>query len=143
MAQARRGYLATADTAGMPHLVPVVFVLHQGRLFIPLDAKPKRVSPLALKRVRNIQANPQVAFLVDRWDEDWGRLAFVLLQGRASLLFTGEDYQAALTALKEKYPQYHALPLGTPPLIAVEVTRVVAWGNLGASATAESAGDGG
>jgi coenzyme F420-0:L-glutamate ligase/coenzyme F420-1:gamma-L-glutamate ligase len=135
VARARRGFLATADEAGRPHVVPVVFV-HQGRrLYIPLDAKSKRVPPLALQRVRNILVNPHVAFLVDRWDEEWGRLAYVLLRGRASLLTQGEDYEEALRALEAKYPQYRTLPLGRPPLIVVEVTRAVAWGDLTGPAT--------
>lgn len=130
VASARRGFLATADAYGQPHLVPVVFVVQGRRLFIPLDTKPKRVNPLDLKRVRNIRANPRVAFLVDHWDEDWERLAYVLLLGHASLQTQGEDYSAAVTALQDKYPQYRHLPLGTPPLIAVEVTRAIGWGNL-------------
>ncbi|GBD10493.1 hypothetical protein HRbin23_00136 [bacterium HR23] len=135
MAEARRGYLATADRMARPHLVPVVFVLLGRRLFIPLDAKPKRVAPLALQRVRNIQANPRVAFLVDRWEEDWGRLGYVLLQGKASLVQEGEVYRQALLSLEQKYPQYRSLPLGTPPLIVVEIEHAYPWGTLEEPAT--------
>ena len=71
----RVGHLATADSRAIPHVVPVCFTISQGTLYITIDEKPKGVAGPALKRVRNIERNPIVAIVVDRYDEDWTRLA--------------------------------------------------------------------
>src|SRR5262245_11584284 len=67
----RVGHLATADRGGAPHVVPVCFGLIDDTLYIAIDEKPKRASARPLKRLRNITDNPSVAFVVDRYDEDW------------------------------------------------------------------------
>ena len=76
----RVGHLATADTMGAPHLIPVCYAADEGTLYITVDEKPKR-RDIPLKRVRNILDNPQAAFVVDRYDEDWSRLGWVMLRG--------------------------------------------------------------
>src|SRR3954471_14493511 len=103
LAQARVAHLSTADAAGQPHVVPIVFVLLDGRLYSPLDAKPKRVPGRRLKRVRNLVANPRVAVVVDRYAEDWSRLGYVLWQGAARLLDAGREADQARDALRAKY----------------------------------------
>jgi coenzyme F420-0:L-glutamate ligase/coenzyme F420-1:gamma-L-glutamate ligase len=129
--QAQRvGRLATVDARGRPHLVPVVFAYATGRLYVPLDLKPKKVTPQRLQRVRNILGNPQVQMLVDRYDEDWGRLGYVQLRGRAELMERGREYQRAIRLLERKYPQYAQLPLRGRPLIKIAVERAVSWGRL-------------
>jgi coenzyme F420-0:L-glutamate ligase / coenzyme F420-1:gamma-L-glutamate ligase len=132
LGQARVAHLATADAASQPHVVPIVFVVLDGRLYSPLDAKPKRVPAGRLKRVRNLAANPRVAVVVDRYAEDWTRLGYVLWQGRARLLDAGAEADRARAALRGKYSQYtdHALGLDAATLIFVEPERVVAWGSL-------------
>src|SRR5438105_7336995 len=84
---ARVARLATADAAGVPHVVPVCFALDAGagRIYIALDSKPKRVPGRALRRVRNIEANPHVALLCDEYAEDWSRLAYCLVHAEAAL----------------------------------------------------------
>ena len=119
--------LATVDERGHPHVVPICYAYARGRLYTPLDLKPKAVAPEGLRRVRNILANPQVQVLIDDYDEDWSRLAFVQLRGAATLLHEGPEYQRALRLLGQKYPQYQALPLTDRPIIQVTVERVVAW----------------
>jgi PPOX class probable F420-dependent enzyme len=120
--------LATVDARGRPHVVPVCFVSAGDHLYIPLDEKPKRIAPERLQRVRNIAANPNVQLLIDRYDEDWSRLAFVQLRGWATLLSPGAaGHRAAVAALREKYPQYTTMALETLPLIEIEVSRVISW----------------
>jgi PPOX class probable F420-dependent enzyme len=133
LGQARVAHLATADAAGQPHVVPIVFVVLDGRLYSPLDAKPKRVAGRRLKRVRNLAANPRVALVVDRYAEDWTRLGYVLWQGGARLLDGGAEAERARAALRGKYSQYNdpALGLDGADLIVVEPERVVTWGSLG------------
>lgn len=130
LAGARVARLATVDGRGRPHIVPIVFALDGNVLYTPVDLKPKSVAPRRLLRVRNILRNPNVQVLLDRYDEDWARLGFVQLRGRAELLESGEEYERALRLLEAKYPQYGALPLVGRPVIKVAVERVVRWGQL-------------
>ena len=82
----RVAHLATADAGAVPHVVPVCFAIHASTLYIAIDAKPKRAPAAALKRVKNILENPAVAIVVDRYDEDWTRLGWVMLRGQAEIL---------------------------------------------------------
>ena len=120
--------LATVDAAGRPHIVPIVFVYERGCVYTPVDRKPKSVGPRKLLRVRNILANAQAQVLVDRYDEDWRRLGYVQLRGRAELLERGEEVERALELLVDKYRQYEELPLDGRPVIRLAVERVVTWG---------------
>jgi PPOX class probable F420-dependent enzyme len=123
--------LATADRAGRPHVVPVCYACEGSSFYIGLDAKPKRVAPQRLKRVRNILANPQVALLIDRYSDDWSALAYVLVRGTAVLLAPGgEEHGRAIALLRERYPQYQAMPIQDQPVIAIRAASVVAWGAL-------------
>jgi len=122
--------LATVDVHGRPHVVPIVFAYAAGRLYTPIDLKPKAVRPERLQRVRNILANPQVQVLVDHYDEDWHRLGYVQLRGHAELIERGAEYRRARRLLERKYPQYDELPLEGRPVIKVVVERVVTWGSV-------------
>jgi len=113
----RVAHLATADANGRPHVVPVCFAYLNRRIYIAIDEKPKR--SLRLKRLRNIEENPRVALVLDRYDEDWSRLAWVLVQGTAAVLDRGPEHGRALTALREKYPQYLEMALEGRPVISV------------------------
>ena len=84
-----------------------------------------------LKRLRNMMENPAVAVTVDRWDEDWTRLGWVMLRGAAEILADGDEHDAAQDRLRARYPQYRAMDLTPLPVIAVRILRVLAWGALG------------
>lgn len=124
---ARVARLATVDSAGQPHVVPIVFVYDGGRLFTPLDAKPKQVPVSQLQRVRNLAANDRAAVVIDHYDEDWQQLAWVQLRGRAALLTDGDAYEAGLALLRQKYPQYATLSLAGCPLIRITVAQLRGW----------------
>jgi len=127
----RVGRLATADAAGQPHVVPVCYACDGERIFIALDAKPKRVAPERLKRVRNILDNPQVALVIDRYDEDWSALAYLLARGIAALLSPSDlEHARAVELLRARYPQYHTMPIDERPAIVIRVESVVAWGAI-------------
>jgi coenzyme F420-0:L-glutamate ligase/coenzyme F420-1:gamma-L-glutamate ligase len=137
--------LATVGLDGMPHLVPVCFeaAIDAGILtvlYIALDEKPKRVAPGQLKRVRNLVANPAVSLLVDRYDDgDWGRLAFLRVDGRATILDPGAPGHApALAALRAKYPQYRTMALEERPIIRIAPLATRSWGALASLAPEES-----
>jgi PPOX class probable F420-dependent enzyme len=123
----RVGRLATSDTAGQPHVIPVVFATDGRRLYTPLDKKPKRVEPRQLKRVRNLLENPKVAFVVDNYDEDWTRLAWMLVKGRGKIVENGEAHATGVRLLEEKYHQYKEMPLKDRPLIVITPSRVTSW----------------
>jgi len=125
----RVAHLATADRHGVPHLVPVCFCVDETALYITVDEKPKRAG-VPLKRLRNIQENPAVAVTIDRWDEDWTRLAWVMLRGTADILSGGEEHARAQARLRLRYPQYRAMDLAPLPVIAVRIRRVLSWGAL-------------
>jgi PPOX class probable F420-dependent enzyme len=125
----RVGHLATADAAGAPYLVPVCFALGEATLYITIDEKPKR-RDRPLKRVRNILENPRAAFIVDRWDEDWTRLGWVMLRGPAEILESGDEHDAAQELLRERYPQYRTMELAGLPVIALRLAHVASWGDL-------------
>ena len=127
---ARVAHLATADREGRPHVIPICFAFDGKALYSPIDEKPKRTSPLGLKRVRNILENPHVAVVVDRYDENWKKLAYVLIRGRARLLTRGENYRKAVFLLRRKYPQYRHMAIQDRPMIQIKPTRVKSWGNL-------------
>jgi len=122
--------LATADEAGQPHVIPIVFAIDDHALYTPLDEKPKRVAPRQLKRARNLLANPQIAIVVDRYDEDWTRLGWVMVTGMGQVVEDGEAHEAGVRLLQEKYAQYGAMPLEGRPLIVVTPRRVTSWGAL-------------
>jgi PPOX class probable F420-dependent enzyme len=102
----RIGHLATADAAGAPHIVPVCFICDGQAIYSAIDHKPKRLTGYRMKRVRNIVENPQAAFLVHHYDEDWQKLYYILIRGAARILEQGEEYQRALNLLETKYAQY-------------------------------------
>ena len=137
-AQARRmlgdervGRLATADPGGLPHVVPVVFALDDDRVFLPIDHKPKRAAtPEGLRRIRNLRANPRASLLVDRYDEDWTRLAWVRVDGPVDLVEEGPAYRGAVARLTDKYPQYREHPLpgeGDGLVIVLRIGTVRGW----------------
>jgi PPOX class probable F420-dependent enzyme len=125
------GHLATADRHGAPHVVPVCFALHDGALYITIDEKPKRAGA-PLKRLRNIAENPAVAVVVDRYEDDWTRLGWVMLRGPAEILTDGAEHARAQEMLRARYPQLNHMRIASLPVIAVRVGRVTSWGNLAA-----------
>ena len=113
--------LATAGADGRPHVVPICFVLDGDTLYTAVDEKPKRTR--RLQRLRNIEANPHVEVLIDSYDEDWSRLWWVRLRGRARIV---EQDARALELLQAKYPQYRADP-PAGPFILVTILRRSGW----------------
>src|SRR5258707_15591181 len=125
----RSARLATSDAEGRRYVVPVCFAYDGERFYTPLDEKPKRADVGALRRVRNIRARGEAALLVDRYDDDWSQLGWVLAHGRAELLPPGHERHAvALRLLRERYPQYRAMALEDFPVIPLTPEQVTAWG---------------
>jgi PPOX class probable F420-dependent enzyme len=109
---------------------PICLVAVGDVLYTPIDEKPKTPDPRSLARIRDIERRADVTVLVDRWDEDWGRLAWLRCDGRASLTDDTAERAAAIDALRAKYPQYADHGLERRPLIRIEIERVRSWGDL-------------
>jgi PPOX class probable F420-dependent enzyme len=125
----RVGHLATADSGGAPHVIPVCYAVAEHTLYVTIDEKPKR-RDVPLKRMRNLLENPQAAFVVDRYDEDWRRLGWVMLRGPTEILHDGAEHDRAQELLRERYPQYLAMNLIDLPVIALRIGRATGWGDL-------------
>src|SRR5262249_39051023 len=77
----------------------------------------------------NIEARHEASLAIDRYDDDWSRLGYVLVSGRADLLEPGDpEHAAALAQLRVRYPQYRAMALESRPVIALTPASVVSWG---------------
>jgi PPOX class probable F420-dependent enzyme len=124
---ARVAHLATADKNGRPHAVPICFAFDGKYIYSPIDEKLKSVAPLRLRRIRNIQANPHVAVVVDHYEENWKRLVYVLIVGRARILLSGARHKNAVRLLRKKYPQYRKMRLKERPIVCVTCIRRTAW----------------
>jgi PPOX class probable F420-dependent enzyme len=129
LADRRIAHLATADRCAIPHAVPVCFV-RGDTLYVTIDEKPKRKPSSMLKRLKNIAENPAVAVVVDRYDQDWSRLGWVMLHGRAEILIRGTEHDDAQLLLRSRYPQLEAMQIAEHPVIAVRIQRATSWGNL-------------
>lgn len=128
LGERRIAHLATADRRAVPHVVPVCFAIAGDTLYIAIDQKPKRGG--ALKRLRNIAENPAVAVIADRYDEDWTRLGWVMLRGRAEILTGGTEHRDAQALLRSRYRQLAAMAIEALPVIALRIARVTRWGDL-------------
>lgn len=120
---ARVGRLGLLDEADRPRVLPVTFALFEGVLWTAIDRKPK--GPGEPARVRRLRRRPEAALLVDRYDDDWTRLAWVEARGRVSVLEAGSAPEA-LAALAAKYPQYSDDP-PPGPLLRLGVESVACW----------------
>ncbi len=125
--EARVARLATADARGQPHVIPVCFVVDGQAIYTAIDEKPKRTAPRRLRRVRNIEANPRIALIVDHYEEDWRRLRYTLVTGTAQIIDGGPDHARAIALLREKYPQYRAMRLEDRPVLKISPRTVVTW----------------
>ena len=126
----RVAHLATADGKAAPHVVPVCFGLLDEVLYITIDQKPKREPPRPLKRLSNIVQNPQAAIVFDHYDEDWRRLAWVMLRGRAEILESGGEHDRAQALLRLRYRQLEGMRIEGLPVIAIRIERATSWGAL-------------
>ena len=118
----RRGVLTTLDTDGSGHSVPMVFVVLGHEIVSPIDHKPKTGRVLA--RVKHIERDDRVTVLVDHWDEDWTRLAWVMV--RANAVIDPDAPPEVVQSLNARYQQY--APDERPDaLIRIRPTKLTWW----------------
>jgi coenzyme F420-0:L-glutamate ligase / coenzyme F420-1:gamma-L-glutamate ligase len=125
--------LATVDPENnQPYVVPVVFAFNGNNIFIPLDDKPKRVNSNQLKRVKNIERNSNISFLIDTYDDkDWNNLSYLMIQGKARIVNMVNDIDTikiAHSLLSKKYLQYNKTVVGVgDSCIVVDIQKVISW----------------
>jgi PPOX class probable F420-dependent enzyme len=123
LASERVARLAYLDEDDRPRVLPVTFAVNDGALWSAIDEKPKRVAEPA--RVRYLRRRPDAALLVDVYDDDWSRLAWVQVLGRVEVV-TVDAAPEAVAALAAKYEPYaKRTPPG--PLLRLEVERALHW----------------
>jgi PPOX class probable F420-dependent enzyme len=116
--------LATVGPDAVPHVVPVVFAVHGDVVYTAVDAKRK--STRRLRRLANIEANPQVSLLVDHYEDDWSQLWWVRADGEAAVHYSGEEMASGYALLRKKYPQYQRIALDGP-VVTIDVKRWSSW----------------
>lgn len=124
--------MATVDKLGNPLILPVCFAYDDGFIYSPIDKKPKRVSANKLKRVRNIIDNPNISLVIDKYVENWNKLYYVIIIGRADVIYSGGEYKRSLKILTEKYDQYRKMGLEHlgAPVIKITPEKIISWGDL-------------
>ena len=128
---ARVARLATIEAKRQPHLIPICFAYNGSVFYSAIDRKPKRVNPRQLARLKNIRETPQVALLIDEYDDNWARLWYVLVRGEAELVSRPVERKEALHQLREKYPQYRSGMLAeNAPIMRITPSRITAWGKV-------------
>ncbi|PWU00393.1 MAG: TIGR03668 family PPOX class F420-dependent oxidoreductase [Terriglobia bacterium] len=131
--EARVARLATLDARSRPHIVPVCFA-YDGKVFYSaVDEKPKRVPRERLARLQNIRVAPRVALLIDEYDDDWTKLWYVLIRGKAKLIpkSAHKERARAILKLRAKYPQYaRGMLTDDAPIIRITPERTTTWGTL-------------
>jgi PPOX class probable F420-dependent enzyme len=122
-AAARVARLASVDSSGHPHLVPIAFAVAGDRVYSAVDAKPKRTT--ALRRLANVRGNPAVAVLADHYeDADWGALWWVRADGLGRVLDPADlEARQAVALLRERYPRFEAVG----EVLAIDVKRWSGW----------------
>ena len=122
--RSRVATLATVSADGSPHLVPVVFALDGIDIVTSVDGKPKTGRVLA--RIENIARDPRVTLLAHHYEEDWSKLFWVRVDGRATLEEAGETFVRALDSLRNRYPQYESVDL-TGPVVRITIESTTTW----------------
>jgi PPOX class probable F420-dependent enzyme len=123
LASERVARLAYLDESDRPRVLPVTFAVSGGAIWSAIDEKPKRVAEPA--RVRCLRRRPDAALVVDVYDDDWSRLAWVQVLGRVEVV-TVDAAPEAVAALAVKYEPYaERTPPG--PLLRLEIERALHW----------------
>jgi len=127
--EAKVARLATVDQKLHPYVVPVVFVFYENSFFIPLDEKTKTVNSRNLKRVKNIEKNPNVTLLIDKYQNNWKKLFFLMIHGKAKMIDGNSKLMDKIHKLLiSKYPQYKKIGIGNS-CIRINPTKVTFWNN--------------
>ena len=119
----RVGRVATVGPDGEPHNVPVCVVAVGGNLCFASEA--------TARKVKNLRARPRAALVFDVYDEDWRKLAGVMVVGKASIIEKGATFHRVRLALYRKYRQYkkfEPIEEGESVIVSVTPETTFSWG---------------
>ena len=124
--------MATVDKLGKPLVLPICYAFDGNNIYTPIDKKPKSVTINKLKRIRNILENQNISIVIDNYDDNWSKLGYVIIHGKAELIHSGSEYDESLRILSEKYPQYREMKLSqlNLPVIRIVPNRIISWGDI-------------
>jgi len=128
IAKSKVARLATVDQNSISYVVPVVFVFHNNSFYIPLDEKTKSVNTRKLKRVRNIEKNPNVTLLIDEYQNNWKKLYFLMIHGKAAIVEQKREklINEVHKLLISKYSQYKKIGIGNS-CIKIRPQKAIFW----------------
>ena len=77
--------------------------------------------------------NPVAAIVIDDYDNEWTRLAYVMITGGTSIVDSEDEYLRVLGLLRERYPQYRdmQLTISQNSMVRIAVDKIHAWGKTG------------
>ena len=116
--------LGLLDSDDRPRVLPITYALAGERIWTAIDSKPKQPGREPA-RLAFLRRRPEVAVTVDRYEDEWSRLAWVQVLGTAAIHDVHEASEG-LRALIEKYDQYRGEP-PRGPLIRIEPRRALSW----------------
>lgn len=128
----RVAHLATCDVKGIPAVIPVCYAISECYIYTPIDRKPKKVAPIKLRRIKNIMENPTVSLVIDEYHEEWEKLSYIIIRGKAELIEHGDEHTRAVILLSNKYEQYRNMKLESLglPVIKLVPEKVISWGDI-------------
>ena len=119
LAASEHGVLATVHARRGVDAVPVVFVVSDERVLIPIDTV-KQKTTTRLQRIVNVEQDPRCVLLVDEYSHDWSKLWWVRLHARAHVT------SSALAPLFERYEDYED-PDTIASIIVLEPDVITGW----------------
>jgi PPOX class probable F420-dependent enzyme len=117
------GRLGFVDDTERPRVLPITYAVHDRAIWSAIDRKPKRTGEPA--RIRYLRCRPDAALIVDRYSDDWAKLAWVQIMGRVAV-HTVTEATGAADALAAKYEQYASEP-PPGPLLRLAPERILCW----------------
>ncbi len=124
LAEQTTGRLGTIDEDGFPHVVPMWYVVLNGRVYFSTRVPRKKIG--------NIRNNPQISFTVDaggRFDDYHG----VLIQGQAEIVEDPEllrHYHIAFAHRhcgSEEHPYARLLSAHKVRVVRLDPVKVLTW----------------
>ena len=128
---ARMARISVVDDAGVPLMTPACYVLEGHYLFFVTDNFPANIAPLREKQLEHLASHPNMAAMVDYWEEDLNKIGMVLLRGMGEVLNApGLEQRRVLALVRDKYEQYRGVNMKEQAIIRMELFSVRYWGDL-------------
>lgn len=112
--------MATVDSSGEPHVVPLCPAF-DGERTLYVDVGHSSAN------ARNVAANPTVEVVVDEYDDNWALLKGVLLHCQAEVA-AKEEQDAAWELMKKQYPQHKEFDWEPRLTLALRIRSWTSWG---------------